>query len=411
MKKFFIFFVSVCFFISCQNMYRISSDRILVERKTTIKTFEHLNEPIVIALPVYEPKYLFGKKKNNSNGFQRIGDIIAVIDIEKNEVFDWVFHPGEHGWSAWRCTEIGQNPTRYYHGSKELAEIACLDPTKTTLEITKADMANYTFWHHYTPGKYGALVEMFFNSEYMAHDMSVKLYDIEQKKIVHDVILEASEAAYILELTPDSDGNFWVSYQNYKHENITVKINCETGKKDVVQNHGFRENNEENIKYHYDNGVVTDKYFFLDKGPLGVGNNEKYAVEIFNKNENKILHTITGLAQREGEYDGYISNIIECNKKIFVICMAREREGEIRKTVVNIFEITGLESNSPMASHVEKIYFDATENVYVRGTKIYFMRSRNPSDVTYCYYDTATDTVSDIFRVSAEKLMNDYGHF
>lgn len=37
-----------------------------------------------------------------------------------------------------------------------------------------------------------------------------------------------------------------------------------------------------------------------------------------------------------------------------------------------------------------------------------FMRSRNTSDVTYLYYDTEADAISEIFRVSASSIMNEY---
>ena len=80
-------FVTLLFFASCDNSYMYKLDDSLeeIKQKTTIKTFEHLKEPIVIALPVYDNYYLFGNKDKDCRQVHA-GDIIAVIDIETDTV-------------------------------------------------------------------------------------------------------------------------------------------------------------------------------------------------------------------------------------------------------------------------------------------------------------------------------------
>lgn len=53
-----------------------------------------------------------------------------------------------------------------------------------------------------------------------------------------------------------------------------------------------------------------------------------------------------------------------------------------------------------------ELVFDMTENVYVRGTKIYFMNSRNTSDIFYTYYDVANGEKGKVVEVSVESILN-----
>lgn len=61
-----------------------------IESEQTIKTFEHLKEPIVITMPVYKNKHLFGNK-NFAELLEMLGHIFVVIDIETDSVYDWIY--------------------------------------------------------------------------------------------------------------------------------------------------------------------------------------------------------------------------------------------------------------------------------------------------------------------------------
>lgn len=49
-----------------------------------------------------------------------------------------------------------------------------------------------------------------------------------------------------------------------------------------------------------------------------------------------------------------------------------------------------------------------TETVWVRDSRIYFMNSRNTSDVKYTYYDTADGKIGSVIEVSVDKIISDY---
>ena len=50
--------------------------------------------------------------------------------------------------------------------------------------------------------------------------------------------------------------------------------------------------------------------------------------------------------------------------------------------------------------------FDMTENVYVRGNRIYFMNSRNISDITFVWYDVPTGEVGPKKRICVSDFIN-----
>lgn len=77
---------AVCFLslTSCESFYSSVSDKTVLNNKNTIQTFDHLNEPIVITLPVYDEMYLFGNS-NFSEMTRRMSQIGDPSDI----TFTW----------------------------------------------------------------------------------------------------------------------------------------------------------------------------------------------------------------------------------------------------------------------------------------------------------------------------------
>ena len=129
MKKYcitLIIFLSIIL-TSCEMMYFTTNKTSHIELKQTIKTFEHLKEPIVITMPVYKNKHLFGNK-NFAELLEMLGHIFVVIDIETDSVYDWVYFPCEV-YTNWRCSEIGTNPTIYCSAGAYGGPIGCLNPT------------------------------------------------------------------------------------------------------------------------------------------------------------------------------------------------------------------------------------------------------------------------------------------
>ena len=136
MKKLMIkIILTLCIFLNfgCnyEVYYKSVTDLSKVRAKTNMKPFEQINDPIVITMPVYEKMALFG---NESMGTyqKRAGDMFVVYDWENNEIHDWCFFEGNHGWSNFRAVEMG-TPVKYYDAGET---IGCLssDGKLTTYE-------------------------------------------------------------------------------------------------------------------------------------------------------------------------------------------------------------------------------------------------------------------------------------
>lgn len=389
MKKLPILVIFLLFtFTSCNNFYFSSFDDSKLISKTSIKTFEHLKEPIVISLPVYDTLYLFGNEKMGSKN-KRLGDIIAVIDIETDAVFDWIYYPGEHGWSNWRLTETSQNPTLYLFHSAGLGELAMLDPTKTSLSISKTNLHD-SLWAQRCYGKYAPIC----TTEWSLKKFNVNLFNVETQSIEKTLSVFTDSVGYIGRLRSDSTGNLYFTsalnrvYSLHKIDvnNLTIKTAKQTF--DMVSREG--DDTEDQFD---DFGVefISDDYIFLKREPLGNYNHPRkmYLIDKNTLETKKIINI-------KNANEEYFYDIQFINGKYYIISPPGK--------FIYLYELD-IENETWRKLNVELI-FDMTENVYVRGTKIYFMNSRNPSDIFYTYYDVVSGEQGKVIEISVESILN-----
>lgn len=379
-------------FSSCNNFYFSSFDDSKLTSKSSIKTFEHLKEPIVISLPVYDTLYLFGNEKMGSKN-KRLGDIIAVIDIETDTVFDWIYYPGAHSWSNWRLTETSQNPTLYLFHSDGLGELAMLNPTKTSLSISKTNLHD-SLWAQRCYGKYAPIC----TTEWNLNKYNVNLFNVETQSIEKTLSVFTDSVGYIGLLRNDSEGNFYFTsalnrvYSLYKIDvnNLTIKTAKQTFNM-VSLEEGDKEAQFDNFCVDF----ISDDYIFLVRYPLGNYNHKK-KIYFIDKNTFETKKTI----EVENAKADHFYDIQFLNGKYYIIGPSWKDSGR----VIYLYELD-IENETCTKLDVELV-FDMTENVYVRGTKIYFMNSRNTSDIFYTYYDVASGEQGKVVEVSVESILN-----
>ena len=362
MKKLSILVIFLLFiFTSCNNFYFSSFDDSKLISKISIKTFEHLKEPIVISLPVYDTLYLFGNEKMGSKN-KRLGDIIAVIDIETDTVFDWIYYPGE---------------------------LAMLNPTKTSLSISKTNLHD-SLWAQRCYGKYAPIC----TTELSLKKFNVNLFNVETQSIEKTLSVFTDSVGYIGRLRSDSTGNLYFTsalnrvYSLHKIDvnNLTIKTAKQTF--DMVS----REGDDTEAQFD-DFGVefISDDYIFLKREPLGNYNHPRkmYLIDKNTLETKKIINI-------KNANEEYFYDIQFINGKYYIISPPGK--------FIYLYELD-IENETWRKLNVELI-FDMTENVYVRGTKIYFMNSRNPSDIFYTYYDVASGEQGKVIEVSVESILN-----
>lgn len=402
MKKSFICVLSAflwqVIFISCDGCYQSSFDDSQLRAKNTIKTFDHLNEPIVIALPVYDTLYMFGNKNMDSRR-QRIGDIIAVIDVESGTVFDWIYYPGAHGWSIWRLVEVSENPVRYLMSSVGKKELAMLDPTKTALSVTKTGLDD-NLWAIRCHGKYAPICTAERNNDYedFVQNYNVNLFNVETQSVDKTLPALTDTIGYISYLRSDPNGNFYFTtcldkvFSLYKIDTKNLSINKASKEFNVVS---FEDGDTEEQSDEFSVRYVSDKWVFVIRNPFGNYTHSR-KLYLVNKDTLEIEDTIN----INNDLDDHIYDIQFVNEKYYAICPAWKDNDR----VVHLYEI---DIDTKACKKVEKeLAFDMTENVYVRGTKIYLMNSRNPSDIKYTYYDVSTGETGDVFGVSVQSILD-----
>ena len=388
-------FVSLLFLVSCDNSYMYKLDDSLeeIKQKTSIKTFEHLKEPIVIALPVYDNYYLFGNKNKDCRQV-RAGDIIAVIDIETDTVYDWVFFPGDHGWSIWRLVEAGSNPTRYLMSSVGTESVATLDPSKTELTITKTGIHD-NLWCYKAYGTKVPLCYITRDVENNVWDYHTQLFDSATNTLSEkDLCVQTSEAGSIYYMRSDFDGNIWISYP---HKDGTVKLQCFDIINESIKNIDvfFNSNSDHDtynicfvseeeifVSYHIRTGAVLTGLYIVEKN---TGKKEK----VFGIEGDGDIQYVYDVQKVNGNYYAIVPNVIDPNL---------EQGSHIYK----------IDMNTKSAKEEFFTTFDMTENTYVRGNRIYFMCSRDTADITYTYYDTEKKEQGPITRISAEQIIESY---
>ncbi len=387
--------VSLLFFVSCDNSYMYKRDTSLdeIKQKTTIKTFEHLKEPIVIALPVYDNYYLFGDKNNDCRQI-RAGDIIAVIDIETDTVYDWVFFPGEHGWSIWRLVEAGNNPTRYLMSSVGTGSVASLDPRKTELTITKTGIYD-NFWNYKAYGTKVPLCYITRDVENNVWDYHTQLFDSATNTLSQkDLSVQTSEVGSIDFMRSSPEGNIWISYP---HKDGNVKLQYFDIENESINNIDAMFNSNSDMDS-YKICFVSEKDVFVSYHiRTGVDLTGLYIVD---KNTEK-KEKVSGI-EESGDIR-YVYDVQEVNDSFYAIV-----PNQMNPDLEQGSHIFRIDMDTKSAKEEFFTTFDLTENTYVRGNRIYFMCSRNTSDIRYTYYDTVAKEQGPITRVSAEQIIESY---
>lgn len=392
-----IIFASVFAFVSCPSFlswynaedYKSLDDLSYITEKITIKPFSQLNEPVVITMPVWETRYYKGKKKGKTRQF-KIGDIFVVIDIEKNEVFDWVYFGGETSTTLYRPLELG-SPVKYYASCYSTGNIVCLDPDKSELTVVESSLKNCHFINFNIDSKYGVKAKRI-RKEDNSVSYDFEILDGQENKILsYKPEIPVCNDEYIFFIVVDKNGKIFLrnSFPTETGERPVgpqlIKIDCNNLKWDNYDLNLLTE--EGNVVFgHMVHYATTDRIFITKVSLDNVGdtllifknNNTGYELEKEIKTDFKTL-------------DNGISRITEVNGIIYVIVTNWSN----KYAYVDIYKLTDdleMEKITPdwhtsNISENEKFKIDFTDNIWVRGTRIYFMNSRNTSKIAYRYYD------------------------
>ena len=380
----FSFCAILSLFSSCENQFMNIEDISFITSKTSMQSFSHLNEPIVITMPVYQKQGLWGS--SGSTRKTQVGDIFVVYDWESGTVFDWAFFAGKHGLSNWRAVEMG-TPTKYYDAGEASGLIGCLDPETGNITVIK-NAVHGTFANlnnnNAVKSRYGMIQTFgFANNEetYTVYPFDSAIGKVSNESITVPVYTSGN----VFTPCADSDGNYWISYQ-HNDFNYLAKFDCSCA--DVEKFRGFPMNRQSTYEV-MSLLCVTDRYVVVsdDIAPY-YPNVVIYDKENMGEPYKEILLPYL-------DPDGkFLFRICEIDGMMYAI-FARWGEGEIWK----------LDVNAGGFKRISSFDFDFTETVYVRGTRIYFINSRNLQRFACMYYDTASGTVGEVQSFTFDEIV------
>ncbi len=388
-----LLFVSSALFYSCRDMYRSVVDMSVITEKTTYKNLSAVKEPIVINMPVFEEKYLFGNS-NNASQTRRIGDMFVIIDWETNSVYDWVYYGGEAYYTFDRPVEVGKNPVKYFSSMSGSGKVACLDPDKTTVSVKETGKSGM-FYNRFTPGKYCIKDYARYSEAAKKVEFCIWIYDTENGTYSDkDLSVALDNYEIIPMLASDSSGNFWFSYMLDGFGYI-AKVDCANGKIEKLNTTIDCRNEEDSSKADFSAKVrfVFNDYIFIYKG-VGSGNHSEDELCIVDFNLDKVAGTISSFLSK----DEFIYNVVEVNNSFYGISCNANNEN------VNFYKLDTENLTSEKVND-EPFQVDITDNAWVRENRIYLMSSRSTRNVYYNYFDVETKETGEGWHVKQSEIV------
>ena len=387
-------FLFLSFSCNYETYYKSITDLKEVRAKTSMESFENINDPIVITMPVYETMALFG---NESMGTykKRAGDIFVVYDWEKDRIHDWLFFEGNHGWSNFRAVEMG-TPVKYYDSGDK---IGCLDTSGKLITYKNTVMGTFTNLNNNqkTKSRYGLLhTDGYLDGK---TEYRINIFDSQTEKVNDHQIKILSEYSYFHFPKADYKGNYWItSVKN--NSNYLNKIDCEQNEiKDFDMKVPYKTKNGENTS------IITmtvqgtvNNYIILSHYSTEKDRYSKIIVFDMDKGEKYCEIPLPVEDHLNGMYAG-----LPVNEKFYGIFPADYDDDESDWCdYIDIYEID-IENKETHLLSYEK--FDFTETVYSRGSRIYFLNSRKLSKFVCTYFDTASRQWGKTFEISQEEIL------
>ena len=388
---FFIFFLFSCSYSPdvYEPLDNIYDEGII--SKTSMKPFDHLENPIVLATD-HMQYYAPFKNKNLGMHPRKKGDVIFVYDTKNEEIFDWVFveHSGYSGKEI--ISRVGVSE-KYYLPTTDTNNYVYVLNSKTG-EIIKEK-------HKYTNEVYSLDIRQSNDFFYMAERIdypTVKLYSYNttNSEVSQQPLIIPAETFTPAFIESDPDGTFWGTYEDGM-ENWLVQIAPKTNK--IINKYNIGSMNKETSYDVYALATVTKDYvFFKDTTEIS----DSY-LHFFDKS----THQCNKIDLKLSENFDSIWTVVEVNNDLYAIACktvckiegsTKEDDWEENRYIFK------LDMKNKTATYLSKADVWGLNSPIVIGSKIYMIHMNS----YYRYYDTATNTWGEKtkFEIS-DKILSD----
>lgn len=393
-----ILFIQILFnFTSCENLFFIDESVEKIKEKTTIKTFEHLENPIVVTDNINVDAKFCGLEFLGTKT-EMLGVVFTVIDSKTNEIFDWIFYPN--------TTRVMTFPISIYENSEGeksyysifYDKIVCLNPKKTYLEEFENTVnAGYVFESDSYKGDYIPLISSGYDKNLQKQTYIVNTFDVLKKEVTNKQFSFPTDGiGYMKSPFPAGEDIYFISH-NYDDNNYLLKFDL---KKNICYE-PFAKFSTERIDSNGEKDtdvcsidVVDENYIICVQNPLGSTINEiEYNIYVYDRKNYDSIKTIKVSNPSYGK--AYPYKCLKVDDRFFLILP------EEFSSVSHIVEIN-IENGS--TNYVTKINFDFYINLFTIDSKIYFPNYYGDNGFEYGYYDVRTNEVSSLIKLN----LNDY---
>lgn len=361
-----------------------------IKSKKSMASFSHLNDPIVITMPVWNYKWLFGNKNTYPMTILE-GDIFVVYDWENETIHDWAFFEGEHGLSNWRAVEMG-NPVKYYDAGQFSRLIGCLNPQDGKISVysnpfhgTFSNLNN----NMKNKSEYGIIITHSYENGYNIDNINA--FSTKDNTVNKDTlkIKISSGAGNQSTPVPDEDGNFWYGYA-YDGKSWASKIDLKNNIKteylicDLDMSDPYED-------------IFVMKLVWKDYVFLADTSGESYGKLLIKHKDNMDLPAeYVDFPKVEKEGGTFIGRGMILNDEPYFLF----RTDKIDVDVLYKYDVLSKEF-----IYENEIHFDYTETIYTRGSRLYMICSRRIENFKCTYYDIDTKKMGSVKALTFDEIV------
>lgn len=392
--------------------------------KTTIKTFEELNEPFVFDLSIPEA-FTFNGKEGNSVIHREIGSAFVVYDWENDKIFDFIYSP-ELGkpYNSSIVLSASKNKNgiyNYYYASSNLKRISVLNAASTEVKTFKLSDEGYGLGGipdlTYMNADTGLV---FYRKDFNLSDgstvLGIRTINPDTNEMNPEMVITISSNCYDLNYVTDENGDYWFVYDVFSGENgretaKICKINVTENKieEPVItfdKHEGAIYDENEGWSYHYSYKILhADSQGFIIRKILSKNYTDEGEIILYM---DFATGNVVEISKPEKMKNHHYQQFVKADGKIYAFDFISVSEtGEfIDDYATTVYELDLEQKKLAVLSTDNRFCFKhfGFDSIRVRGNKIFLIDVYDYNEVRFAFFDTTTNTFSAAKKISTEDL-------
>lgn len=389
-----------------------------LREKTTIKTFDDVNDPIVFDLRIPET-FTFGGKEGNASDSIYIGSALVVYDWENEKIVDFVYSPelGHCGEQTLSLVKDSNGVCNYYMGSWGLKRLSVLNAASTKLKTIKVSEEKYV-QSGISDSVYSDCTNalIYYRKDYSMSEgtlLGVRVMDPDKSEPGSEMTFYTANNPEASDLfVSDGNGNFWIACEvelrdeHYRKNTKIFKINAAENKAEepllTFDNHkdadydvmdGWSTHDDYEILYADDTSLILLKTTYV--GYIA-DSSQLLCIDI-------ATGTVSEIAKTENAPKNYLSKVVKAADKLYEIEEVYNPDSQEYFTY--IFAINLAEKKLEPQLDGVKSELKRLDSIRVYNDKV-FLINANGYYVDMICYDASLNKFGDLKTISAKDLYN-----